>query len=138
MTGMIVEGWRFVAHSYAMVNQWQLLAFSRRSDIALKIVDLPYYRKRWVPQYGLFRSEDEKVLQSLQIATPGEQADVVFRISAPFDLSPSHSGKTAVFGTSETQTLRKEQFLDPETLGNLQRSGASSHISVVTPSRWSA
>jgi hypothetical protein len=28
---LIVEGWRFLPHSYAIVNQWQLLALLRRN-----------------------------------------------------------------------------------------------------------
>jgi len=138
MRSMTVEGWRFIAHSYAMVNQWQLLAFLRRSDIALKIVDLPYYRERWAPQQGLFKPADEKLLRSLVIAAPGENADVTLRISAPFDISPSSSPRTAVFGTSETQVLRPEQFLDPNAFDKLLRAGPSSEICVVTPSHWSA
>jgi glycosyltransferase involved in cell wall biosynthesis len=135
---MTVEGWRFIAHSYAMVNQWQLLALLRRSDITLKIVDLPYYRKRWAPQYGLFNPADESLLQSLEIAAPDDRADVTLRISAPFDLSPSQSPRTAIFGTSETQVLRQEQFLDPEAFDKMLRTGPPSDIFVVTPSHWSA
>ncbi len=29
----IVEGWRFLPHSYAVVHQWQLLALKRRGDV---------------------------------------------------------------------------------------------------------
>ena len=49
---LIVEGWRFVPHSYAIVNQWQLLALARR-DIRLKVVDAPFHRP-WRTQAGLF------------------------------------------------------------------------------------
>src|SRR5260370_33841459 len=102
---LIVEGWRFVAHSYAMVNQWQLLALLRRPDIAVKVADLPFYRKRWQPQDGLFSPTDEQALRSLEIAGPEEGADVTLRISIPFDFSPSRSERTVVFGTSEAQVL---------------------------------
>ena len=49
---LIVEGWRFLPHSYAMVNQWQLLALMRR-NIRPKVVDLPFYRPSWRTQAGL-------------------------------------------------------------------------------------
>jgi glycosyltransferase involved in cell wall biosynthesis len=135
---LIVEGWRFIAHSYAMVNQWQLLALLRRPDIAVKVIDLPFYRKRWQPQDGLFNSPDEQALRSIGIAGPKEGAEVTLRISIPFDFSPSRSERTVVFGTSETQVLREEQFLDPKTFALLLRAGPPSDIRVVTPSRWSA
>jgi hypothetical protein len=43
---LIVEGWRFLPHSYAVVNQWQLLALKRRGDVEIKFVDMPYYNPR--------------------------------------------------------------------------------------------
>jgi len=135
---VIVEGWRSIAHSYAMVNQWQLLALLRRPDIAVKVIDLPFYRKRWRPQKGLFRPPDEQILQSLETARPDERADVSLRISIPFDFSPSHSQHTVVFGTSETQVLREEQFLDPKMFEQLQQAAPPPDLRVVTPSRWSA
>ena len=135
---LIVEGWRFVAHSYAMVNQWQLLAFLRRPDIAIKVIDAPLFRSRWQAQEGLFGQADEHALKSIGIAQPGEASDVRLRISIPFDFSPSPSKRTAVFGTSETQVLREEQFLDPQMLEHFQQAGPPSDLRVVTPSRWSA
>jgi len=135
---LIVEGWRFIAHSYAMVNQWQLLALVRRPDVAVKVVDLPFFRKRWQSQKGLFCPEDEKILQSLETAQPDERAEVTLRISIPFDFSPSRSQRTVVFGTSETQVLREEQFLDPKMFEQLKQAPPPPDIRVVTPSRWSA
>ena len=135
---LIVEGWRFIGHSYAIVNQWQLLAFLRRPDVAVKVIDVPYFRKRWQSQEGLFSAADEQTLRSLRSAAPDEGADVTLRISIPFDFSPSRSRRTFVFGTSETQVLREEQFLDPKKFEQLQQAGPPPDIRVVTPSRWSA
>src|SRR4051812_3629854 len=95
---LIVEGWRFIPHSYAMVNQWQLLALIRRPDVTLKFADAPFYRERWQPQKGLFAPGEERALESIPIAETNERADVTLRISAPFDFSPSTSEQTAVFG----------------------------------------
>lgn len=135
---LIVEGWRFIAHSYAIVNQWQLLALLRRGDIGVKIVDVPTYRKRWQPQHGLFGPTDEQTLRSLEVAKPDESAQVTLRIAIPFDFSASRSDRTAVFGTSETQVLRMEQFREPKFFEQLQKAGPPPDIRIVTPSRWSA
>ncbi|HET7085477.1 MAG TPA: glycosyltransferase [Rhizomicrobium sp.] len=134
----IVEGWRFVPHSYAIVNQWQLLALSRRPDVAVKVADTPFYRRRWQTLEGLFNKADEQILKSLAVSEVGERADVTLRISSPFDFSPSLSKQTVVFGTSETQVLRKDQFSNTEAFGRFQRTLPPKDIKVITPSRWSA
>ena len=135
---LIVEGWRFIAHSYAIVNQWQLLALLRRGDIGVKVVDVPAYRKRWQPQYGLFDLADEQALRSLEPARPDERARATLRIAIPYDFSASRSDRTAVFGTSETQVLRMEQFREPAFFESLRKDGPPSDLRIVTPSRWSA
>src|SRR5947209_19019129 len=84
---LIVEGWRFLPHSYAIVNQWQLLALRRR-NIDFKIVDVPFYRASWQAQTELFDPASETVLQSLELAQPDDIADVTLRIAAPFTFSP--------------------------------------------------
>lgn len=135
---LIVEGWRSLAHSYALVNQWQLLALLRRSDVSLKVRDLPYYAKRWQPQPRLFDEESESALRSIAVASADERGDVTLRISFPFDLSPSPSRETAVFGTAESQVLLRDQLPNLETYDRIRRGQAPKNIKIVTPSRWSA
>src|SRR4029079_11194923 len=88
---LIVEGWRFLPHSYAIVNQWQLLALSRRPGVALKTVALPINVKRWKQQEGFFDPFEEQRLRDIEIATEQDRADVTLRISFPFDFSRSRS-----------------------------------------------
>jgi len=135
---LIVAGWRFLPHSYAIVNQWQLLALSRRSDIGLKIVDLPLHSKRWKQQLGLFEPAAEECLQNLEMANAQDHADVTLRISFPFDFSASRSPLTAVFGTCEHQIIRKDQLPDTEAYEQLQKGPPPENVKAVTPSRWSA
>ena len=135
---LIVEGWRFIPHSYAIVNQWQLLALARRGDIRVKVVDLPFLGRQWQTQLGLFNSEEEQILRSFDIAKPEECADITLRMSASFDFSRSASVQTAIFGTSESQVLRKDQFPDFQAFTDFQRSPPPENVKIVTPSRWSA
>src|SRR5665213_1488045 len=72
---LIVEGWRFLPHSYAIVNQWQLLALLRR-NIAVKVVDVPFYRSSWQTHEKLFEARAEQALRSIETARPDESADV--------------------------------------------------------------
>jgi len=135
---IIIEGWRFIPHSYAIVNQWQLLELSRRPDVTVKFVEVPPYRRTWKPTKGLFNPDDELVLQSLLAPDPGEKADVTFRISLPYNFSRSRSSRTAVFVTAETQALWPDQFADPKLLDELRQGKLPRELTIVTPSRWSA
>ncbi len=138
MKSLIVEGWRFLPHSYAVVHQWQLLSLLKLKDIRLKIRDMPLYHPRWRSQTGLFAASAEEALRSLESAVPGEYADATLRILFPFDFSASCCKKTAVFGTSENQTLQRRQLSDEETYQQLRRGRAPPDVTVVTPSHWSA
>jgi glycosyltransferase involved in cell wall biosynthesis len=134
---LIVEGWRFLPHSYAIVNQWQLLALLRR-NIALKVVDVPFYRPSWQAQAGLFEPAAEQALRSIEVAEPDESADVTLRVFYPFTFSPSRSRLTAVFATLEQQLIRKDHVSDLREYEQLRRSPPPANVKAVTPSRWSA
>ena len=136
---IIVQGWRFLPHSYAIVNQWQLLALLRRGDIAVKVQDAPFYRPHWHTKEGVFEPLAEQALRSIETAPPDERADLTLRISVPFDFSASSSGKTAIFGTLEYQTIDDKLCPDPELRQRFRQGlGAITDVKVVTPSRWSA
>src|ERR1051326_8331525 len=134
---LIVEGWRFVAHSYAIVNQWQLLALSRHAEIGVKVLDAPFFGRHWQRQERLFAEGAAQTLRSFESARPDEKADATLRICCPFDFSPSPSVQTAVFGTSESCVLRKDQFKDAAAHEHFL-SAPPPDVKVVTPSRWSA
>jgi len=134
---LIVEGWRFLPHSYAIVNQWQLLALQRR-NIHVKVVDVPFYRASWQAQTGLFDPASEQALQSLEVAQPGENSDVTLRLSFPFTFSSSRSRLTAVFATLEQQLIQKNQLSSIEEYEELQRAPPCPNVKAITPSQWSA
>lgn len=133
---LIVEGWRFLPHSYAIVNQWQLLALLRR-NVRLKVVDAPFYRASWQAQPGLFEPDAERSLRALALAQPDDAADVTLRMVAPFTFAPSRSSLTAVFATLEEQVIRRHQMADAHEYEQLRRAPPE-RIKVVTPSNWSA
>jgi glycosyltransferase involved in cell wall biosynthesis len=134
---LIVEGWRFLPHSYAIVNQWQLLALLRR-NIALKVVDVPFYRPSWQAQAGLFEPTAEQALRSIEVAPSAESADVTLRVFYPFTFLPSCSRLTAVFATLEQQLIRKDHISDLREYEQLRRSPPPANVKAVTPSQWSA
>ena len=134
MKHLCVEGWRFIPHSYALVNQWQLLSIVKRKDIRLGVRDVPYYREHWRPTKGLFSSEQEQTLASIPACGTKDIFDAIFKISFPYDFSVPSESRTVVFGTSEFQHLDEKDF---KTVPDIKRLAASKLFSVVTPSHWS-
>ena len=133
MRTLCVEGWRFLHHSYAVVNQWQLLSLLKRNDLSLSVRDVPYFHQEWTARKGLFSPEQERRLESIPMLAPEEITDATLRISVPFDFSLRPKGRTVVFGTSEYKVVEERARKAPPDLEQLSRSD----FLLITPSRWS-
>jgi glycosyltransferase involved in cell wall biosynthesis len=131
---LCVEGWRFLHHSYALVNQWQLLALLKRPDVALSTHDVPLYNPYWRRQQGLFSEDEEGALAAIPDCDAQYQPDAIFKISFPLDLSLHPGTRKAVFGTAELQTVPESSFARPIDLKGLRESDS---FLVITPSQWS-
>lgn len=131
---LVVEGWRGINHSFALVNQFQLLEMIRRQDTALSHVDAAFHYPHWnrtVNGAG-FHAVDETALSSIPMAT-GELADWQFRIFSPVNLRPPQYGRRlAVFAVTECG-LDAKFFADGSDVGQFEASGGV----IVTPSEWS-
>ena len=42
---ILIEGWRGINHSYALVNQWQIKELIKSNKIFFK--DMPYLSEKW-------------------------------------------------------------------------------------------
>ena len=131
---ILVEGWRFVPHSYACVNMWQCLELMRRDDVDLCFHDRPYYNPEWTPFYRLFAPEATAALGSMPSFSGGAVPDVLLRIEYPFSFTPGSASRLFVFGTAE-HGMVKPTMLTGET--PLREALAESEAVVVTPSNWS-
>jgi glycosyltransferase involved in cell wall biosynthesis len=132
---LLVEGWRFISHSYAMVNQFQLLELLRCGSAAVAHRDLPLPDKRWKSVAGLLRPEDETRLKSIPAPAEDQEFDAVYRICFPYDLSSSaEASRTCVFGTAEFADVPDDYMADRTPLAVAHR---QSNSIVVTPSQWS-
>ncbi len=125
---LLVEGWRFLPHSFALVNQYQLLAL--RDHVRLLHRDRAFYRPEWRQEGGLLDPEDERVIADIPAPAGADVPDAVYRIGYPFDLSPSSCPRTLVFATSEFGFL-------PDHAVSPARALRDSRCVIVTPSRWS-
>lgn len=133
MAKIIVEGWRFLPHSFATVNQFILLELLRHGRHELYHRDVPYWNTQWKPVAGLLDKAAEQLLRQIPSPLQGMQADVTLRTGCPFDLSRSDSQRTVVFATCEFGRLSNEVLADAESLGRPLGDG----VSIFTPSRWS-
>ncbi|MDY6936472.1 MAG: glycosyltransferase [Cyanobacteriota bacterium] len=132
---IIVEGWRFISQSYAIVNQFQLLELLRRSNLELFHREMPYLCD-WQPMTGLLVPEDEAKLRQISTPPPGEFADALLRMHMPFDLTPGNAKKTCVFGLTEHGIVQKE-MLNLMGVKSLHQVHANTDTVIITSSQWS-
>jgi glycosyltransferase involved in cell wall biosynthesis len=132
---LVVEGWRFICHSYAIVNQWQLLALLRRNDVTLHIRDVPFYDPSWKRVHGLFAPAQEAVLAQLPMADVNTSPDTTLRISFPYNFSPIAQGRLAVFGTAEYGIVTPSYLNGSNDIARLAQ---NERFTVIAPSHWSA
>ncbi|MEI7673852.1 MAG: hypothetical protein WCK00_17240, partial [Deltaproteobacteria bacterium] len=84
MKSLLIAGWRGISHSFAMVNQHQIICLARLGDISLSHVDMPTSMSHWnsLDHDAGFSPEDRALINSLQ---PADEAsvDCVYRICSP-------------------------------------------------------
>ncbi|WP_159788959.1 glycosyltransferase [Sodalinema gerasimenkoae] len=133
---LVVEGWRFVHHSFAVANQHQLLEFLRRPQIQVFHRELPYLDHTWQPQAGLFTEAEEQQLRQIPPPPLHLRADATLRMVMPYDLSDSDSQRTYVFATTEWRIVQKAmmEMMGVEDFGQAHR---DSETVIITPSHWS-
>jgi glycosyltransferase involved in cell wall biosynthesis len=133
MQHILIEGWRGITHSYAMVNQYQLLELVRQPGLAVYHQDCAFASPRWNTQTNgpQFPAEMQAVID--QVPPPAGQAlDVVLRIASPFERSPTTASKVLTFMTAEGG-LGPENFpLPAAPIARMFEGNAS----IVCPSRW--
>lgn len=131
---LIVEGWRFFPHSYAIVNQFQCLEMLKHKDLMLYHRDLPFLNPNWTPVTRLFNEDAELKLRTIPSPPEDLDGDVLFRIGYPYDFRKSPLSKTFVFGTSEWGVI-----YDRMLWGNipLQEVLKDSDVGIIVPSNWS-
>ena len=134
MKNILVEGWRGINHSYALVNQHQLLEL-KKLNVNIFHTDLPYFNKGWNKQTNAngFDELSNQVIRSI----PGppstiQRFDITYRISFPYRYYPANSDRLYVFGTAEYQSIDGLVFNN-----DLSDSIKNPNVKIVTPSNWS-
>jgi len=131
---LVVEGWRFIPHSYALVNQHQLAALAGRPGLELFHRDLAYYNPSWTPRPGTMPAASERVVRAIPEPPADLVPDALLRIAVPYDFRDARAGRTFVFGTAEFGAVMAAAVRNNQPL---RQAIAGNRAHVVTPSNWS-
>lgn len=136
MPSILVEGWRLLPHSYAIINAQQCGVLLDRPDIALYHKDTAYFSSAWRPIYGALPRHKEDRIAAIPAPPPGLVPDIVLRYAFPYNLAPAahKSSRLFVFGTSEYMNLTPEMTTPP---GPIAGHIAAADARIITCSNWS-
>jgi glycosyltransferase involved in cell wall biosynthesis len=129
---LLIEGWRGVNHSFALVNQAQIIELLKLDGLRLFHRDLPFAMAHWNAKTldAGFPLEDQKNIAALKEPTL-EKIDCVYRIASPFRSIDNQ--KTISFLVTELG-LSRNSFL-PDSASHPCLTDGDSLI--VTPTNWS-
>lgn len=131
---VLIQGWRGINHSYALVNQFQLLALLKRQELAVFHEDLPFRRSEWNRSSNHCGLSIENCALIDNIPPLNGPAEVVYRIAYPYRTYGSDSRRVFCFGTSEFRSINETQLY--RGLEN-DRVYSNNDVDIVTPSHWS-
>jgi len=124
---LLVEGWRGIAHSYAMVNQYQLLELARRTDVALTTRDLPLFKPEWNTTDNAAGFDAARTQALGAIAPPDGPADVIYRIAYPYRAGAAAGARVFCQATCEfRRMIDSDPFAEPPDPAT----------QFITPSNW--
>jgi len=131
---LIVEGWRSVPSSFAILNQYQLLELVDRPDLNLFYRPLPYIAN-WQELPSVLSPEAEARLDRIPHAQPGQAADAVLRVAVPYNLQASEATRTAAIAMVEYDRLT-DSLLKLMGVRDLGEAMQGSDTLLITPTQW--
>lgn len=135
MTTVVIEGWRGINHSIAMVNQYQILELARLPEIDLAHRDMAFANPAWNPvaNDAGFGSEDRAIIEAL-LPPEGRIYDVAYSICSPIRPAVSSARKIITFFVTEFGFAHRKDFFEGGHC-DIAAYMAGNNIAVV-PSRW--
>ena len=101
MKKILIEGWRGINHSYAMVNQYQLCELSKFPDLSLCHRDLKFANARCnaINNNPSCPAQITATIHSIPTPKDDEQLHTVLRITSPSDIPQSPPNEALTFLT---------------------------------------
>lgn len=144
MARLIVEGWRFLPHSYAIVNHQHLVRLLRVPGLELFHRDYPFPRPTWHALEGVFDQAHEDAVRAIPTPPDGLEVDAVLRMRVPYDLMPApEAARTYVFMTGEQGRIPDAAMAGGKSLAQsaheamVLAAAQGKQVRIVVPSRWS-
>ena len=132
MKSLLVQGWTGINHSYAMVNQYQLLALAALPGLQLFQQEMPLFDTRWTREKNASGfNEIEQAKLDVIPSYGGQNVSAVYRIHTPNTLAMAQM-RAITFLVTELG-LDRANFIE----GADPRVYCEAGNVVVTPSRWS-
>ena len=77
---ILIEGWRGINHSVALVNQWQILELLKSNKLYFK--DIPFSSKTWDTKMNAsgFVEEKKNLIEKIALPTKDQIHDITYRI----------------------------------------------------------
>lgn len=129
---LLVQGWTGINHSYAMVNQYQLIELVKNTALNLFTQEMSLYDQRWSKEKNAsgFSSVESTLLTNIK-QYGGESVDAIYRIHTPNTLENS-AARVITFLVTEFG-LDNKNFTDAADIKSYVANGNL----IVTPSNWS-
>jgi glycosyltransferase involved in cell wall biosynthesis len=135
MKRILIEGWRGINHSYAMVNQYQLAELVKLDGFVIQHRDIPFANAGWNATQNNpgFPESFMKVIEAIPAATDEGPYDCAYRISWPYARSFGKAEKTITFMTAE-YGVTPQSF---PGIASPAETFCSGQDMIVVPSNWS-
>lgn len=131
---LLVEGWRGINHSFAMVNQYQLIELLRQSQFDVRHNDMSFLLPEWhAPENDpRFPPDMEAAIRSIPPLADHDKVNVLLRIAFPFARSEIAAKKTVTFMVNE-RGMVESKFAPGQSSVDLY---VQDDDQIVTPSNW--
>jgi glycosyltransferase involved in cell wall biosynthesis len=131
---LLVEGWRGIHQSYALVNERQLAHLATTKGLQVFHRDMPLYDPAWPQARMAIERQFGGRIKAFDASAPA-RFDAVYRADFPFRLFAGPARRVFVFATSETRTFPPGYLVYDEQGGGAGRPADA--VDVVAPSEWS-
>ena len=90
---ILIEGWRYINQSYALVNQFQIQELIKYKNLEIYFFDVPYINPNWNKNDNNSGFDNNYFLKNLKVPDTNSNFDLIYRLSYPLNLNDANSKK---------------------------------------------
>ncbi len=134
MPTVVIEGWRFLPHSYSLWAMYLSLELSKHPELTVHFRDARMPDPTWRPARGVLSGNQEEQIAALPSPPDGLIPDLLVRIVFPYDFAPSAARRTFILGTTEYGIVPATFMAGGEPVS---KAALRTGFTIGTPTRWS-